>query len=107
MPVINAHCPADQATLAALYKHKDACFSAHKNARSIEQDAQRIFAMNRLADRRTAVEALATAQSEAYQTNVKNRLIELTEARKAHNKSQLAASTAKLEALKYLEEAVA
>lgn len=104
MPVVNAHCPADQATLAALYQHKAACFSAYKDAQNIEKDAQSIFAMKRLADRRAAVEALATEQGEAYQANVKARLIELHEARTAHNKAQLKASTARLEALKCLEE---
>lgn len=104
MPVINANCPADQATLKALYAHKAACLSRFKNAEAIENDAQRIFAMSRVSDRRAAVAALETEQGEAYQDNVKARLIALNEARKAHLKAQLAASTAILEAQKCLEE---
>lgn len=108
MPVINANCPADQATLKALYAHKAACLSRHKDAQAIEKDAQRIFAMKRLADRRAAVAELEAEQGEVYQENVKARLIALTEARKARKaqlKSNLSAAQARQEALECLEAA--
>lgn len=105
MPVINAHCPTDQANLKALYAHKAVCFSRYKDAQSIENDVQRIFAMNRLADRRSAVEAIAVKHGEAYQSNVKARLGALTAERKAQSKAQLAASKAQIEALNCLESA--